>query len=97
MPEKDFIIWLDGQTYIKVDFVTGRDMKNTLQNSAAIRSREIPRTPWILKSMKEGEVVRWLKSQGAIPTPPEMRGRLQKAGHHGLPDEEDRHSEKLTN
>ena len=47
--------------------------------------------------MKEGEVVRWLKSQGAIPTPPEMRGRLQKAGHHGLPDEEDRHSEKLTN
>ena len=95
MPEKDFIIWLDGQTYIKVDFVTGGDMKNTLQNSAAIRSRRIPRTPWILKSMREDEVVRWLKSQGAIPTPPEMRGRLQKAGHHGLPSEEDRHSEKL--
>ena len=30
-----------------------------------------------------------LKSQGAIPTPPEMRGRLKKAGHHGLPNEED--------
>jgi hypothetical protein len=38
--------------------------------------------------MKEEEVVRWLKSQGAIPTPPEMRGRLKKAGHHGLPNEE---------
>jgi len=35
--------------------------------------------------MKEEEVVRWLKSQGAIPTPQEMLGRLQKAGHHGLP------------
>jgi hypothetical protein len=23
MPEEDFIIWLEGQTYIKVDFVTG--------------------------------------------------------------------------
>ena len=89
MPEKDFIIWLDGQTYIKVDFVTGGDMKNTLQNSAATRSRQLPCTPGILKSMKEGEVVRWLKSQGAIPTPPEMRGRLQKAGHHSLPNEED--------
>ena len=45
--------------------------------------------------MREEEVVSWLKSQGAIRTPPEMRGRLQKAGHHGLPSEEDRHSEKL--
>jgi hypothetical protein len=64
-------------------------MKNTLQNSAATSSRRLPRTPGILKSMKEEEVVRWLKSQGAIPTPPEMRGRLKKAGHHGLPSEED--------
>jgi hypothetical protein len=39
--------------------------------------------------MKEEEVVRWLKSQGAVPTPPEMRERLKKAGHHGLSCEED--------
>ena len=82
MPEKDFIIWLDGQTYIKT-------MKSTLRNSAATRSRRLPRAPGILKSMEEEEVVRWLKSQGAIPTPPKMRERLKKAEHHGVPDEED--------
>ena len=76
MPEKDFIIWLEGQ-------------KITLQNSAVTSPRRLPRTPGILKSMKEEEVVRWLKSQGAVPTPPEMRERLKKAGHHGLPSEED--------
>ena len=38
--------------------------------------------------MREKEVIRWLKAQGAVPTPPEMRARLIKAGHHGVPTNE---------
>ncbi len=48
----------------------------------------IPRIPKEEKAMTERQLIKWLKSQGAIPTPPEMRERLIKAGHHGMPHEE---------
>ena len=40
-----------------------------------------------LKSIREKEVIRWLKSEGAVPTPPEIKQRLMKAGHSGTSEE----------
>ena len=40
------------------------------------------------KPKTEKQLIKWLESQGAIPTPPEIKARLIKAGHWGPPVEE---------
>ncbi len=62
-------------------------MKNMSKSLAATKPRGTGPAPGPLKSMREEEVIRWLKSQGAIPTPPEVKERLIKAGHWGVPEE----------
>jgi hypothetical protein len=37
--------------------------------------------------LKGGELIRWLKAQGAKPVEPAMKRRLMAAGHWGMPDE----------
>ena len=48
----------------------------------------VPRFRLPKKPMTERQLIAWLKSQGAIPTPPEIKKRLIKAGHWGPPVEE---------
>ncbi len=37
--------------------------------------------------LKGGDLIRWLKSQGAKPVDAATKRRLQAAGHWGMPDE----------
>lgn len=48
----------------------------------------VPRFRLHRKPMTERQLVQWLKSQGAIPTPPEIKRQLREAGYVGLPVEE---------
>ncbi len=40
------------------------------------------------KRKSEKQLLQWLKSMGAVPTPPEIKKRLIKAGHWGMPVED---------
>jgi hypothetical protein len=37
--------------------------------------------------IKGGELIRWLKAQGAKPVEPAMKRRLMAVGHWGMPNE----------
>ena len=50
----------------------------------ALRLRPVPQGQVELKG---GELIRWLKAQGAKPVEPAMKRRLMAAGHWGMPDE----------
>jgi hypothetical protein len=78
MPEKDFIIWLDGQTYIKVDFVTSGG--NVL--SFTVR---------LMRIEDDGEfnVARYDIAHGVphLDVNGRRKGQIRKVWHRGVPRE----------
>ena len=83
--------WLSGVKPEKVRLQRSWTSSKTMKNMSLSSSATKPQTTGIaqgpLKSMRETEVIRWLKSEGAVPTPPEIKQRLMKAGHSGTPEE----------
>ena len=62
-------------------------MKTISEGLPGIKPMPVPRASKG-KPMTERQLVRWLKCMGAVPTPPEMKERLIKAGHWGMPVED---------